>query len=490
MALGFPPKFKLLFPLEELSHEQFLALALESIKALGWTPGQHNSDGFLAYTKFSMRTHGEEFQVSIDNGIATINSESTGSQISDWGKNRKNVERFSDAFYQQKQQLTGEILSEKTDQWKNLLLSDPASPTAIPNARKDFKNFFSLFIPVRHYFVTPLLIDINILVFVAMVISGVNVMLPDNESLIKWGANFRPITLEGEWWRLFTNFFLHIGLMHLLFNMYALLYIGLLLESRLGTIRFTAAYFLAGLTASMTSLYWHPLTISAGASGAIFGLYGVFLAMLTTNLIEKSARKALFISIGIFVAYNLINGLKAGIDNAAHTGGLCSGLLIGYSFYPSLKQSAQGKWKYAIFYLLSFFILLGIVIAYESIPNDVGQYEVKMKEFSTLEGLALEVYRLPKDTPPDKILAEIKERGLYFWNEDLKLVTEADQLKLPTEIHEKNQQLIFYCQLRIKSYGLIYDAIYENSDKYREQIQRCNNQIEAIINDLKGKTKN
>lgn len=113
-----------------------------------------------------------------------------------------------------------------------------------------------------------------------------------------------------------------------------------------------------------------------------------------------------------------------------------------------------------------------------------------MKEFSTLEGLALEVYRLPKGTPPDKILAEIKERGLYFWNEDLKLVTEADQLKLPAEIHEKNQQLIFYCQLRIKSYGLIYDAIYENTDKYREQIQRCNNQIEAIINDLKGKTKN
>jgi rhomboid protease GluP len=165
-------------------------------------------------------------------------------------------------------------------------------------------------------------------------------------------------------------------------------------------------------------------------------------------------------------------------------------LLIGYSFYPSLKQSAQGKWKYAIFYLLSFFILLGIVIVYQSIPNDVGQYEVKMKEFSTLEGLALEVYRLPKGTPPDKILAEIKERGLYFWNEDLKLVTEADQLKLPAEIHEKNQQLIFYCQLRIKSYGLIYDAIYENTDKYREQIQRCNNQIEAIINDLKGKTKN
>ena len=126
------------------------------------------------------------------------------------------------------------------------------------------------------------------------------------------------------------------------------LYIGLLLEPRLGTIRFLGAYILTGIAASITSLWWHDLTISAGASGAIFGMYGVFLAMLTTNLIEKSARKALLTSIGVFVFYNLVNGMKGGIDNAAHIGGLVSGLLTGYAFYPSLKRPEAINLKFSL----------------------------------------------------------------------------------------------------------------------------------------------
>ena len=120
-------------------------------------------------------------------------------------------------------------------------------------------------------------------------------------------------------------------------NMYALVYIGLLLEPYLGKTRLAVAYVLSGAAGGATSVFWHEVVVSAGASGAIFGLYGVFLAMLTTNLMEKSARKSLLISIGVFVFYNLANGMKAGIDNAAHIGGLISGLLIGYAYYPELK---------------------------------------------------------------------------------------------------------------------------------------------------------
>ena len=121
-----------------------------------------------------------------------------------------------------------------------------------------------------------------------------------------------------------TNCFLHIGILHLAFKMYALIFIGVLLEPYLGKLRFAVAYLLTGVFASVASLYWHDHTVSAGASGAIFGMYGVFLAMLTTNLIPKSVRKGLLASIGLFVAYNLLYGLKGwGIDaNAAHIGGL------------------------------------------------------------------------------------------------------------------------------------------------------------------------
>jgi rhomboid protease GluP len=318
-----------------------------------------------------------------------------------------------------------------------------------------------------------------------MVLSGGNLFQPDNDILIKWGANFRPVTLEGEWWRLFTSCFLHIGVFHLLLNMYALLYIGMLLEPRIGSSRFLSAYILTGIAASATSLWWHDLTISAGASGAIFGMYGVFLAMLSTNLIEKSARKALLTSIGIFVFYNLVNGMKGGIDNAAHIGGLVSGLVIGYVFYPSLKKPEATNLKYSLITLLAVFVLTTSFFVYKKLPNDIGKYDQKMKSFSTMENLALKVYRMPENSSKYAYLTEIKNSGLYFWKENISLLNEVEKYKLPEAIHERNKKLLKYCELRVKSYELLYKAIDEDSEAYKEEIQNYNSQIEAVLNSLK-----
>lgn len=324
---------------------------------------------------------------------------------------------------------------------------------------------------------------LNIAVFILMILSGVNAFLPDSESLIQWGANFRPITLEGEWWRLITSCFLHIGVFHLLMNMYALLYIGLLLEPHLGRARFLGAYLLTGIFASITSLWWHDLTISAGASGAIFGMYGVFLAMLTTNFIEKSARKALLTSIAVFIGYNLLNGLKGGIDNAAHIGGLISGLIIGYAYFPSLKNNNEPKWKYITIGFLTFIVLSSSSFVYRQIPNDIGEYDKRMKAFVTMESKAIEIYNLPENTPNHEILLKIKN-GLHYWNESIKLINELDQLNLPEQLHIRNKKLIQYCDLRLKSYEIIYKAIDEDTDQYRLQIDDYTIQIENIINEL------
>ena len=212
-----------------------------------------------------------------------------------------------------------------------------------PVAREKTRDgFFSIFIPSENFLITPILIDLNILVFILMVIGGAGFMVSDSQVLLNWGANFRPLTLDGgQWWRLFTSTFIHAGFLHLLMNMYALLYIGSLLEPRLGSIRYASFYILAGLLASLTSLCVHDVTVSIGASGAIFGLYGVFLALLTTNLIEKKARSALLSSIGLFVAYNLLGGMKSGIDNAAHIGGLVSGAFFGYGAWFSLREDDE-----------------------------------------------------------------------------------------------------------------------------------------------------
>jgi rhomboid protease GluP len=129
--------------------------------------------------------------------------------------------------------------------------------------------------------------------------------------------------------------------------MYALFMVGVYLEPMLGKARYLAAYLCTGIFASLASLWWHKDPVaSAGASGAIFGLYGVFLALLSTNLVPKHIRNSLFQSIGIFVAYTLIYGMRSGVDNSAHVGGLLSGLVIGYLYYFGLKQ--PGKKSVAI----------------------------------------------------------------------------------------------------------------------------------------------
>ena len=170
-----------------------------------------------------------------------------------------------------------------------------------------------------------------------MVASGVGILEPSTLALLKWGADFGPLTLTGDWWRTVTCNFIHIGGFHLAMNIYAFMFVGLFLEQLIGSRRMFASYLLTGLCSAVFSLYMHPETISAGASGAIFGLYGIFLAFLLFHGIAKEQRKALLTSILIFVGYNLVYGMKEGIDNAAHIGGLLSGFLLGIVYVFSYK---------------------------------------------------------------------------------------------------------------------------------------------------------
>ncbi|MBS1556528.1 MAG: rhomboid family intramembrane serine protease [Bacteroidetes bacterium] len=487
MAFGITPRHEQEVTFEELSHEQILITGLETAKRLGWNIGYTSETGFIAYTQFSWSSWSEEVKFKIEGNKVIVKSECTGSQLVDWGKNKQNIESFLKGFKENMGAVAPEEVAKRFleiksgTEAKDDLLNQPPQ-----TARDKIKNVFSIFIPTEGYFFTPIIVNINILVFAAMVISGVHFMLPDNDSLINWGANFRPVTLDGQWWRLFTSCFLHIGVIHLLMNLYALIYIGLLLEPQLGKTRFVSAYLLAGIGGSVASLYWHDLTISAGASGAIFGMYGVFLAMLTTNLIEKSARKTLLTSIMIFVGYNLLNGLKGGIDNAAHIGGLVTGMIIGYAFYPSLIKPQQLNLKYLTVALLSILVVSTSFIVYRQTPNDIGQYEEKMKKFVSLESMAMEVYHKDGNTPDAELLKEIKDRGIYYWKESVKVINEADKLNLPEELHRKNEKLLEYCQLRIESYQLLYKAIEEDTDKYKNDIQDYNQKIEALIKELGG----
>jgi rhomboid protease GluP len=360
MAFGLSPKHEQTIEIADLTNEEFIVIALDVVKKLEWNSSYISEKGFIAYTKFSMSSYGEELKVTINEKVVTVKSECTGSQLMDWGKNKRNVENFITTFNEIRNSFSkGQLLEKISEIKQNFIPAEQDILSQAPlNTKEKISGFFSIFKPTEGFFITPVLLNINILVFIIMIISGVNVFMPNHEQLLNWGANFKPLTLNGQWWRLLSCCFIHIGVFHLLLNMYALLYIGLLLEPILGKARFLTAYIATGIAASLTSLLWNDLLISAGASGAIFGMYGVFVAMLTTNHIEKSARKSLLTSILIFIGYNLLNGMKGGIDNAAHIGGLLSGLVIGYIFYPSLKQTDSKKYQNIAIGFISFAIIL------------------------------------------------------------------------------------------------------------------------------------
>ena len=488
MAWGFSPKHVQDYSYENLNREHFLVVAIESAHKLGWDVSFVSETGFIAYTKFSWSSWSEEVTIKMEEENATIKSECTGSQMVDWGKNKKNVEALVATIEEVKSVLTEEEIETKLTELKQSFVSKEEDVLSKPpsTTKEKITDFFSIFKPVEGYFVSPILININLLIFVAMVASGVHFLAPENQSLLDWGANFSPLTLDGQWWRLLTACFIHIGILHLLLNMYALLYIGLLLEPYLGKTRFIAAYLISGIAASMASLWWNDLIISAGASGAIFGLYGVFLALLTTNLLDTSVKKSLLTSIGFFVFYNLINGLKpnSGIDNAAHIGGLLSGLVIGYAFVPSLRQHQNSALKFTTVGIMSAVLLISVLSVYSNLPNDIGEYDKKIKEFVSTEAMAMEVYELPANTSKAKLLYGLKSKGIYYWEKNLKLIESCESMNLPLDIRSRNRILKEYCELRIKSYELTYKGISEDTNQYKDEISNYNKLIDAKIGEL------
>lgn len=158
-------------------------------------------------------------------------------------------------------------------------------------------------------------------------------------TLLVMGAKYNPLILDGQVWRLFTAMFLHIGIIHLLFNLFALNFLGPMVEGYFGHWRFAVIYFIGGLFGSLASYAFSPAP-SAGASGAVFGLAGattVYFLRYRNNFGERgqSMLQSMFAIIGI----NLVFGFAtSGIDNWGHIGGLIGGALVAYGFMPTYQQ--------------------------------------------------------------------------------------------------------------------------------------------------------
>lgn len=166
----------------------------------------------------------------------------------------------------------------------------------------------------------------------------------DNSVLISFGANYGPAILSGETWRLFTSMFLHVGLAHLAFNAYALFIFGLEMERLYGPDRFVVIYVLSGLFGSLASFAWRGVNVlSAGASGAIFGIIGMNLAffLLHRHTFGEFGRARVSSTLFI-IGINLFFGFTiARIDNMAHIGGLIAGFALGYLLAPNYQLTGE-----------------------------------------------------------------------------------------------------------------------------------------------------
>ena len=181
--------------------------------------------------------------------------------------------------------------------------------------------------------ITSLLISINAIIFILMVLYGVDPINPTAQSIYNFGGNFGPdILIKGQYWRLITSNYIHIGFTHLLFNMWCLYSIGTELEEFIGSQYFIVIYTISGISGSIASCFFNYNIVGAGASGAIFGISGALLVMAyyISRKFKDENFNYNYTPLVVFIGYNVIFGfLVPGIDNAAHIGGLIIGSILG-----------------------------------------------------------------------------------------------------------------------------------------------------------------
>lgn len=361
-------------------------------------------------------------------------------------------------------QKRGESTPEAEQLQQELLQQVQHNVTQEETLGQKAKGYLAFFVPQRNYIITPIILYINVLAFILGAILGLDPVNPDAQQLVKIGANFGPYTLTGEWWRLLTSMFLHGGILHLLLNMMALVNIGMQLEALVGKTQFLLAYLLCGIAGSIASLWWvsPEISVSVGASGAIFGMFGMLLILL---LLERehdwNSKRGILTNMAIVIGINLAYGMRGGIDNAAHIGGLVAGLVYGFVLLVRTDRYIMQKYGMpgnAVTAGLAMAVLFGF---FNSIPF-VGKarWVYTMEQLVKNESIAMEALvtldKAGNDYDSETILPMV-ENGIQLWEDTEVLLENVDDP--PKGEENKLTAMLDYVRLRKLSYQLLRDDI-------------------------------
>jgi rhomboid protease GluP len=231
---------------------------------------------------------------------------------------------------------------------------------------------------------TYLLVGINCAVFLGMLANHVSILNPSPDALIRWGANNAGyVLLGGDWWRIVTAMFVHVGIIHLATNMWCLWNLGLLAEPLMGWAGVLAVYILTGAAGNLLSTLWNwvqyhgqgTFSVGAGASGAVFGIAGALIVLLKSNRLPvppeelKKLRRSViyFAGINLVIGFaTMIPGSIIRIDNMAHMGGCACGLLFAAPMVPRIgspKKLFIDRRNIAVVLVVGVLVLFGFFLA-------------------------------------------------------------------------------------------------------------------------------
>jgi rhomboid protease GluP len=501
---NFMPKHEQTITLNNIDRETAMAISYQAMKDLNWIPQYAGEEKLLGNTVKDWKNFPLQIMATVVNDNLTVTSEMTHGESFDMrGKNKKATAAFAGAFETAKKNMDAGTLENNKAAINTL--RDVTNKIAEQEQQQAAEIDKAMNLSGSNLYVTYVIIALNVLVFILMAMDGAGIVDTNGLVHVKWGSNFTPLTLSGDWWRLFTNIFIHFGIIHLLMNMYCLYMAGIYLEPMLGKLKYTVAYVCTGITASVVSLWWHSDGVnSAGASGAIFGMYGLFLALLTTNLIPKQMRQPLLQSTAIFVVYNLVYGMKGGVDNSAHIGGLISGFIIGYIYVFAMRKEKQEQ---KLQWIIPVVIVLTIAGAYgyleqhklgtterkitqadlkEGDYKDAEKFNTALQEVAALETKATAPLEDTTLTDPE-LKAQINSISYPLWEQAETKLKGTVAYEVSEIMHKKASKLLDYVALRKQELDIYLKII--NAGSSAEFIRELN-EARTKMNNIGAEIKN
>jgi len=332
------------------------------------------------------------------------------------------------------------------------------------------------------------LLSINIVAFIVITALGTNVLGGRIEDYLRFGANFAPLTTDRAWWRLASSTLVHIGVLHLACNMWALWDCGRISERVFGGDLLLALYLYSAACAGCATLWWNTQAISTGASGAIFGLYGALLAHMTLRrcAIPVDIMNRMRISSGVFVAYSLFTGFAhAGVDNAAHLGGLAGGYAMG--LVMSLPQRHANGLPRAVWAALLAALTLpaAALLAPESarIYRQAVTLEKESAAYSSEEArLSAEFQSIVEQTRNRKLndadaLRLLRTRILPAWNQAVERLANIE-IDAKAPLRKDYDLLLRYATARRDLTKAIADYLETSEPAHEKLIARLRNDVE------------